>query len=1539
MLNCWFPSWRLPPGGIRLRVALIVPFLLLVLGIAGLTSFIAHRGERWAIEDMADQLLRETGQRIEQRLADYLGTARQLLATNVAALRLSLLDARNPAMLEAYLFQQLLAFPTINGVMLTTEQKDFLVASRWDKGLAIRLYNGARRDGLYNYRVEAQGQRQELIWLDTGFDPHNDPPGHPWYAAVKNAGKPHWRLVVGEIEAQRLFLILSYMTPFDDSHGELAGITAVSLYLSQVGDFLRGLQIGQTGQAFIVDRDGLLIATSTGEPPFKPYVESENHERLNLAKRRLNATDSQNPRTRAASRYLSDAAGGFERLTDARFFKATLDDQPHFLRIIPFSDANLDWRIVVAMPESAVMGGIDANHHNMDGLNSIWLILVLLLGLWIARLITRPILALNANASRLARGDFLESSTTSSITELQQLTDSFKFMATRLNESFNALQRLNRTLADHQERLEEIIAQRTEALRQSEAYFRNAFEYTAVGMALVSLPGQFLKVNKAFCEMLGYSAAELIERSLEQITFPDDLPKDLHLARQTMTGAIPWYQLEKRYVHKQGHIVWGLLSASTVRDDDGRPLYGVGQIQDITERRRMEEALRDANQRLEQRVKERTAELERTVALLERESAARRESAERLTQALHAAHAGAWEWNATTNRAIWSDDNYRVLGLAPGNVEASYEHWLRCIHPDDRAEVERRVAQTMARDDELTMEFRVVWPDGGIHWISDVGKMLYDPAGDPVGMYGIQMDITERKHAELALREVEAQYRQLVENQPDLICRFLPDTTLTFVNTAYARFFGHPPAALLGQRFIEFIGPDAQAEVWRNLAALTSMAPARQYEYPSVNAAGVIRWHLWHDFAFFDEQDNVTGFQSIGVDITALKQAEEARRDRETMFKTVLETIPVRVFWKDREGRYLGCNTAFARDAGYHTAEELLNRDDFQMGWLDQAELYRADDHSVIATGIAKLNFEEPQTTPDGQQIWLRTSKIPLRALSGEIIGILGTYEDITERKRMEQVLRESEERMRLFFERQVVGMAITSPEKGWLQVNDRLCAMLGYSREELRRLTWVELTHPEDLAPDIAQFERLLASNIDKYTLEKRFIRQDGQLIHVNLTVTCVRRADGAVDYVLALLEDITDRKRAERELLDTMECLEREIQSRRDQEAQLLQARKLEAIGRLTGGIAHDFNNLLTVIKGNLELLRSVDQAGSDSDRALLIEDAQSAVRQGAELTAGLLAFSRQQPLQPKRTRVNRLVEGLHRLLERVLGPAIVLRVTMAPALPDVLADPGQFQAALMNLLINAQDAMPDGGVLDVRAATILVHPGAAAPVADLAPGQYVVVSVADSGIGMDDETLARACEPFFTTKPLGQGTGLGLSTVYGFTTQSQGGLTLESQPGQGTTVRLFLPALEPASRRPAELPPAPPSVLLPLSLARGAETLLVVEDETRVRRLACRYLRELGYTVLEAADAEDALVILETEPEIRLVFSDIVMPGALTGYDLARWITVHRPEVKCLLTTGYHDRAQTASAGDALPPILAKPYGKEQLARQIRQRLDNP
>ncbi|MDG4597770.1 MAG: PAS domain S-box protein [Candidatus Contendobacter sp.] len=662
------------------------------------------------------------------------------------------------------------------------------------------------------------------------------------------------------------------------------------------------------------------------------------------------------------------------------------------------------------------------------------------------------------------------------------------------------------------------------------------------------------------------------------------------------------------------------------------------------------------------------------------------------------------------------------------------------------------------------------------------------------------------------------------------------------------------------------------------------------------------------------------------------QRVEAALRASEEKYRLLIDHQTDLVVKVDPENRFLFVSPSYCQTFG-KTEAELLGQ--------TFMPLVHEEDRASTAQAMEAL-FRPPYRDYHEQRAltavgwrwfgWVDTAVLDKR---GQVVAIVGVGRDITERKKAEEGQRRAMAELAAVFQVLPDLYFRLDRDGAFLDYMAGNCSHLYVPPEEFLG-KHVDQILPPDLA---AGFRKAIERALSTGLLE---------CIEYSLTVPLGKRHFEAriVPFqkgaqIIAIVRDITERKEAENALSATKTLLEREMQTRRDQETQLAQARKLEAIGRLTGGIAHDFNNLLTVIKGNLEILREQNDDWSDSDWALLIEDALSAARQGAELTNGLLAFSRQQPLQLQRTRVNRVVQSLQRLLERVLEPPIRLRVEIDPTLPDVMTDPGQLQAALLNLMLNAQDAMAEGGILDVHTTTLDIRSEAVAPATHLVPGRYVVVTVTDSGIGMDADTLARACEPFFTTKPFGRGTGLGLSTVYGFVTQSQGGIAIESQPNQGTTVRLFLPALEPASARTVR--EAPSSLLSPspysLAPAEGAETILVVEDEARVRRLACRHLRDLGYSVLEAADVQEAIAILETEPDIQMAFSDIVMPGDLNGYELANWLATHRPTVKCLLTTGRHEQTRVVST-DAPPsaPVLAKPYSKKQLAHWIRQRLND-
>jgi signal transduction histidine kinase len=460
-----------------------------------------------------------------------------------------------------------------------------------------------------------------------------------------------------------------------------------------------------------------------------------------------------------------------------------------------------------------------------------------------------------------------------------------------------------------------------------------------------------------------------------------------------------------------------------------------------------------------------------------------------------------------------------------------------------------------------------------------------------------------------------------------------------------------------------------------------------------------------------------------------------------------------------------------------------------------------------------------------------------------------------------------------------------------------------------------------------------------------------EGHLLPVLGNIVQKRDAGGRPVVHRITLFNATDRRKYERELLaarrkaeqateelrrlnETLEeRVAHEVAERMKAEEALRQAQKMEAIGQLTGGIAHDFNNLLTIIVGNIELLQRRLPEGSD--RLLrAAEHAMDATRRAATLTQRLLAFSRRQPLDPKPIDVNKLVAGMSDLLRRTLGEGVVLETVLAGGLWRSQADPNQLENAILNLAVNARDAMPDGGRLTIETANARLDEAYVQALPEpVPPGQYVLVAVSDTGMGMDKATQDKVFEPFFTTKEAGKGTGLGLSQVYGFVRQSNGHVRIYSEPGEGTTIKVYLPRLVGSDHEPAEMPAKA------AAMVRGAgETVLVVEDERDLRAYTTEALRELGYRVLEAADAAAALSIVDRHPEIDLLFTDVVLTGGMNGRNLADEAARRRPGLPVLFTTGYTSNAIVHHGRlDPGMPLIGKPFTYAELAAKVRRMLD--
>jgi len=569
--------------------------------------------------------------------------------------------------------------------------------------------------------------------------------------------------------------------------------------------------------------------------------------------------------------------------------------------------------------------------------------------------------------------------------------------------------------------------------------------------------------------------------------------------------------------------------------------------------------------------------------------------------------------------------------------------------------------------------------------------------------------------------------------------------------------------------------------------------------------------------------------------------------------------------------------------------------------------------HNYHASGERKIigiGREVAGRRKDGSTFLMHLSVGETMQAGGDSIFV-GIIHDLTERERVERELRESAARLRAVVDTAVDGVILIDSEGVIQKLNPACERLFQYRADEVLGAN-VRMLMPEPYRSGHDGYIRNFLTTGEKKIIgigrEVMGQRKDGTTFPMDLSVGEAKQ-DGSSIFV-GMIHDLTDRKRTE---------------------AQLMQAQKMEAVGQLSGGIAHDFNNLLTVIVGNAEHL--AEQLVSRGDLKRLADDICSAGERGAELTQRLLAFSRKQLLRPVETECNKLVESMHKLLRRTLREDIEISMQSDPALRHAFADPVQLESAILNLALNAQDAMASGGRLTISAANASLDAGDHNAHPDVGPGEYVVIAVTDTGSGMPKRVLERAFEPFFTTKEVGKGSGLGLSMVYGFAKQSGGHVTIYSEPGLGTTVRIYLPAVLAKTR----------SALLAVekeAAQSGSEMVLVVEDDPFVRSYAVMSLQSLGYKVISAVDGKEALQTLGAASHVDLLFTDVVMPGGVNGWELAGLARKERPELRVLLTSGY--ALETLAANGHLRQgalILEKPYRKAELARLVREALAAP
>ncbi|HEX2554630.1 MAG TPA: PAS domain S-box protein [Microvirga sp.] len=898
---------------------------------------------------------------------------------------------------------------------------------------------------------------------------------------------------------------------------------------------------------------------------------------------------------------------------------------------------------------------------------------------------------------------------------------------------------------------------------------------------------------------------------------------------------------------------------------------------------------------------------ERTWAAVERARAetALRASEERLRQVQDAAGIGSFDFDRATGIAVASPQYLTLYGLDEswGNT-FSYEKWISLVHPQDRTliEAETRRAVSDPDRDHLDFDFRIVRADTGeVRWAAARTKLIRNRDGTFVRSVGAQWDITDRRAAEEALRESEARFRLMADAAPQIVWITDADGRVEFFNRQWADYVGLPDwPASAADVAAAAIHPDEAAMTLAAFDEARRTGGAFQVEHRIRSKTGAYRWFLVRAEPYRDPATGrIVRWHGASVDIDDRKVAEARLR---ALNETLEAEVAQRTAERDRiwqlspdlmcvartDGTLLSVNPAWERLLGW-TADWLAGRNAGEIKHPEDAERTAAELARLAAGGHRTMNFEDRYRHRDGSWRWISWVIEP----EGGLIYCIGR--DVTAERAAREALaaaeaarREADALYRAYFENTPEALFVVEARADGAFVIEELNpaheAGVGFRLAEVRGRR-VEDILPPDVARRVLDTYRRVVETGEVYQYREVFDLGAAPQ-HWDTSLVPVRDASGRVARVIGSSRNVTRQVNAEESLR---------------------QAQKMEAVGQLTGGIAHDFNNLLGAVVGSLDLIR---RKPGDIERVRRFAEAGlEAAERGAKLTGQLLAFSRAQRLELRPLVVSDLVEGMRDLLARTLGPMVRLGFALEGD-GAVLSDPTQLEMAVLNLAINARDAMPEGGAL-----TIGTRVCSTAGDGELAAGDYVELSVSDTGTGMPPEVAARAFDPFFTTKGVGKGTGLGLSQVYGIAKQAGGTVRIESRPGAGTIVRIVLPrtraAVEARAASPAD--EAAPS--------EDGATILVVDDDRDIRRMLVASLVALGYGVLEAPDGPAGLAALEAgSPDLMMV--DFAMPG-MNGAEVAKAARERRPDLPIVFASGYADTAaiEAVAGNDAL--ILRKPF----------------
>ena len=1071
-----------------------------------------------------------------------------------------------------------------------------------------------------------------------------------------------------------------------------------------------------------------------------------------------------------------------------------------------------------------------------------------------------------------------------------------------------------------------------EALKKSEEKYRVLVENANEAIFVIQ-DGMLRFFNIKNIELIGYSKEELTSTPFINFVHPDDREATLRRHLKRIRGEeLPGVNVF-RVIDKAGNIKWAEVN-SVLISWEGRPAI-LNFLNDITERKRAEEALR--------------------------------ESEERYRTILETIEEGYFEVDITGNFTLFNDSLCRMLGYTKDELMGMNN---RQYMDKETAKKVYQVFNQLYTTGEpyKAFDWEIIRKDGTKRFHDSSVSLIRNEKGEGIGFRGIARDITERKKAEEALRLQSA----ALEAAANAIVITDLEGMIEWANSAFTALTGYSFAEVVRKNPREIIksGEQNQAfykDLWDTILA------GKVWRGQIINRRkdGSLYTEEMTITPLRNERGKISHFIAIKQDITDRKLAEDALRASEGKYRTLIENVPQKIFLKDKSSVYISCNKSYAQDLKIKP-DEISGKTDYEFYPKELAEQFRADDKRTVEKGKTE-EFEE-KYIQNGQEVWVNTIKTPVKDEKGNLIGILGIFWDITERKRAEENLKQSEENARQLaqenammaeigriisstldideiyesfseevrriipFDRVVINIidteknTVRNVHMSGKKLQDRnvkdIYPLEGSGNAEMVRTKSTLLIQTEDFSEYKNRFPMLMSTfqagfrsimNVPLFSKGKviggLLLRSYKPYAYTEKDVKLAERIASQIAGAVANAQLYAERIIAEKEKETLQE--------------QLRQSQKMEAIGRLAGGIAHDFNNLLTIIKGYSQL-SLLELKESDPVREN-IEEVRKASDRASDLIRQLLAFSRRQILDMTVLDLTMVMGDLDKMLRRVIGEDIELVTLLAEDLGRVKTDPGQIQQVIMNLAVNARDAMPNGGKLTIETANVELDEAYARAHIAVTPGRYVMLSVSDTGVGMSAEVRDQVFDPFFTTKEKGKGTGLGLSTVYGIVKQSGGNIWVYSEPGRGSTLKIYLPRVdEPLQQLREEV--------VEKEIPRGNETILVVEDTEEVLKLAARILEKQGYTVLQSRQGKEALSIFEQRKEpIHLILTDVVMPQ-MSGRQLIEKCRMMRQDFNVLYMSGYTDNA-IAHHGILEEGIdyIQKPFTVEGLARKVREVLD--